>query len=409
MSQFSLFHKSRSSLLDLLIILEWVLLGIVAISQGIILLFMAVPNLLIVNILGLGCFAALKGIKPSKNLSKLIYTLVEFGLIFLLVFFGNLALPTILFVVLVIRNCMLWERPHRDWVTGFAFIGCIVGMTYKLFYLGFPLNISSDQIGVIWIGALLSIGLVILFLHLSVDAVLKEYQAQEQLTTANARLREYALKIEELATVQERNRIARNIHDSLGHSLTVFGIHLEGALRLLRSNPEKATELLSEIKQLNTKTLKEVRHSITALRSDPLQERSLSAAIAELMTEFQKSTGVLPKFDNQLKSILSHDLDVVIYRIVQESLTNIRKYAAATEVNIAIIQSIRDLKITIADNGKGFDLTQNTTGFGLQGMRERALALMGKLEIITAPNQGCRVIAKLPLSEWMDYDSLTSC
>jgi signal transduction histidine kinase len=189
----------------------------------------------------------------------------------------------------------------------------------------------------------------------------------------------------------------------------VFGIHLEGALRLLRSNPEKATELLLEIKQLNTNTLREVRDSITGLRSDPLQERTLSAAITDLMREFQKSTGILPQFDNQLKSILSHDLDLVIYRIVQESLTNIRKYAKATEVNITMIQSTKDLEITIADNGQGFDVTQNTTGFGLQGMRERALALMGKLEIITAPNQGCRVMATFPLSEWIDYDSLTTC
>jgi signal transduction histidine kinase len=403
------FPKSRSSLLQLLMILEWVLLGIVAISQIIVVLFTTVPNLLIVNIFGLGFFTVLGRITPNKNISKLIYTLVEFGLIFCLVFWGNLVLPTILFVVLVIRNCVLWERPHRDWVTGFAFLGCIVGLSYNLFHQSLPLNISPDRIGMFWIGALLSIGLVILFLHLLVDVALKERQAQEQLTKANARLREYALRIEELATVQERNRIARDIHDSLGHSLTVFGIHLEGALRLLRSNPEKAAELLSEIKQLNTKTLQEVRQSITALRSDPLQERSLSEAIADLMREFQKSTGVLPRFDNQLKSMLSRDLDVVIYRIVQESLTNIRKYARATEVDIAIIQSTQDLQIMIADNGQGFDLTQNTTGFGLQGMRERALALMGKLEIITAPNQGCRVMATLPLSEWIDYDSLTTC
>ncbi|MEO1510263.1 MAG: ATP-binding protein, partial [Cyanobacteria bacterium J06633_23] len=68
----------------------------------------------------------------------------------------------------------------------------------------------------------------------------------------------------------------------------------------------------------------------------------------------------------------------------------------------AIIQSATNLEITITDNGKGFDLTQNTTGFGLQGMQERALALMGQLEIITAPNQGCRVTATLPLTERID-------
>ncbi|WPF87543.1 sensor histidine kinase [Cyanobacterium aponinum AL20118] len=394
----SSYPQSRSFLLHLLMILEWVLLGIVAISQIIVVFFTTLPNLLIVNIFGLGLFALLGRMKPQQYLSKLIYTLIEFVLIFCLIFFGNLVLPTILFVILVIRNGMLWEKPYRGLVTGFAFVGCIIGLSYNLFSQFRPFNIPSDQIGVVWISVFFSIGLIILFLHLLVDAALKERQRQEELSATNARLREYALRIEDLATVQERNRIARDIHDSLGHSLTVFGIHLEGALRLMRSHPDKAEELLREIKQLNTRTLQEVRQSITVLRSDPLQKKSLSEAITDLMTEFYKSTGVLPTFDNQLKSLLSHEVDVVIYRIVQESLTNIRKYAVATEVKISLIQSTTDLKITIVDNGKGFDLTQNTTGFGLQGMRERTLALKGKLEIITAPNQGCRVMAKIPLS-----------
>ena len=382
-------------------ILEWVLLGIVAISQILLALVKATPILLVVNSLGLAIFAALGRVTPHRQLSKQIYTLVEFGLIFCLVFLGNVPLPTMLFIVLVIRNCLLWEGRQRIRVTGIAFLGCLGALAYNLFHQNLLLNIaiSPDQVVTVWLGAFLSIGLVILFLHLLVDAALKECQGQEKLAAANTRLRQYALRVEELATVQERNRIARDIHDSLGHSLTVFGIHLEGALRLMQSNPAKAAELLLEIKQLNTKTLQEVRESITALRSDPLQERTLSDAISDLMTEFQKSTGVVPTFDNQLRSSLSHDLDVVTYRIVQESLTNIRKYSAATEVTIAIIQPATHLEITIADNGKGFDLTQNTTGFGLQGMQERALALMGQLEIVTAPNQGCCVRAILPILE----------
>ena len=229
------------------------------------------------------------------------------------------------------------------------------------------------------------------FLHLLADAALKEIQVQEQLTQANARLGNYALRIKELATVQERNRIARDIHDSLGHFLIGSSIRLEAALRLLRSNPAKAEELLLEVKQLNAKTLQEVRQSVTALRSDPLYERSLSKAIADLVREFHRCTGIRPNYEIQLKSSLSQDLSVVIYRIVQESLTNICKYAAATEVSISLLQSGSKLQVCVRDNGKGFELRQNTTGFGIQGMQERTLALEGKLEIITAPNQGCCV------------------
>jgi signal transduction histidine kinase len=378
-------------------------------AQIIAVLITGITNITIVNILGLGCFVALGQITPRRKLSKLIYLLIEFGLTFALIFLGNLVLPTIPFVVIVIRNFVLWEKPVRDWMTVLAFLGCAVSISYKLFHQGLFVNITTEKIGVVWIGVLFSVGLGILFLCLLVDAALREREAQQQLKIANARLRDYALRIEELATLQERNRIAREIHDSLGHSLTVFGIHLEGALRLLQSNPDQARELLLEVKQLNTKTLGEVRQSITTLRCNPLQDKSLSEAIANLINEFHKSTGIIPKFDNQLQHQLSPDLNLVIYRIVQESLTNIRKYAKATKVNVSIIESAQNLEMTIADNGTGFDLTQNTTGFGLQGMRERALALMGKLEIITSPNQGCRVIATVPLSEWIDYDSLTTC
>jgi signal transduction histidine kinase len=397
--------QSRSPLLHTLTTLKWVLLIIMTTAQIIVMLMSKIPNITIINILGLGCFVALGQIKPRRKISKFIYTFVEFGLTFCLLFFGHLVLPTIPFIVIIIHNFVLWEKPERDWLTVLAFLGCTFSITYKLFHQGLPINIANEKIVMVWIGALLSIGLGVLFLYLLVDAALRERQAQEQLTKANTRLREYILRIEQLATVQERNRIAREIHDSLGHSLTIFAIHLEGALRLLRSNPEQAEELLSELKQLNSKTLQEVRQSITTLRCDPLQKKSLSQGIADLITEFQKSTGIEVKFDNQLKFTLSHDLNLVIYRIVQESLTNIRKYAQATEVSIAIIPS-SNLEISIIDNGKGFDLTQNMTGFGLQGMRERALALMGKLEIITAPNKGCRIIAILPLSKWIDYDSL---
>ena len=400
--------KPKSSLLRLLMILEWVLLSIVASVQVILTLHQAMPMLLlIINGLGLGIFAALGRVTPRSRRSKQIYTLVEFLVIFCLVFLGNIPIPKMLFVVLVIRNCLLWEGTQRAIVTGIACLSSFVVLTYNVFFnQNSPINLPPDKAFTIWVDAFFGIGLVILFLHLLVDAALKERQGQEKLAVANTRLRQYALRVEELATVQERNRIARDLHDSLGHSLTVFGIHLEGALRLLQSNPAKATELLMEIKQLNTNTLKEVRGSITALRSDPLQERTLADAIADLITEFQKTTGVVPTFDNHLRSALSHDLNIVIYRIVQESLTNICKYAAATAVTIVIIQSATNLEITITDNGKGFDLTQITTGFGLQGMQERALALMGQLEIITAPNQGCRVMATLPLTERIDIDKL---
>lgn len=120
------FSQSRSSLLRLLMVLEWVLLGMVVIAQILVAIINAMPTLIIVNGLGLGIFTALGLIAPRRKFSKVIYTAVEVGLIFCLVFFGNVPLPAMLFVVLVIRNCVLWEGYSRIIVTGLAFLGCLV-------------------------------------------------------------------------------------------------------------------------------------------------------------------------------------------------------------------------------------------------------------------------------------------
>jgi signal transduction histidine kinase len=390
---------TRSSLLQLLTRLEWVLLGTVAIAQILAGAARGMPGLTILNTVGLFAFLSLKWMIPRGAIEKLSYTVTEFGLILLLSFAGKIPLPSLLFLVLVIRNCVLLEGKARSWVAGFAFLGCLMTQTHHLATQSLLVRVPLNQIGAVWIGFILVFGLVILFLHLLVDAALKEYRGQEQLAVANARLRQYALKVEELAAEQERTRIARDIHDSLGHSLTVFGIHLEAALRLFHTNPEQAETLLKEIKQLNSQTLQDVRQSVTALRSDPLQERSLKAAIDDLVAEFARSTHITPDYEFQLQRDLSHELNAAIYRIVQESLTNVRKYAAATEVKVSIVEFAAQVKLLVQDDGKGFELSQNTTGFGLQGMQERAFALSGDLEIMALPQQGCTITATFPLQE----------
>jgi signal transduction histidine kinase len=390
-------RQPNSSLLRLLMNLEWFLLGIVAIALVVGLLGEKMSIQFMLSGMGLGLFAVMGRIVPQRKLAKAIYIISEFGLIFSLVFWGKIPLPNILFIVVVIRNCVLLQGTSRVIATSLTFISSIFVQTYRIFHQDLPVKVSIDQLRTVWGGFFIVFGLVILFLHLLVDAALKERQGQEQLAAANARLRQYALRIEDLATVQERNRIARDIHDSLGHSLTVCGIHVEAALRLLHAHPQKAEALLLEVQQLNSMTLQDVRQSVSTLRADPLQSRSLPDAIAALITDFQNSTRILSKSTLQLQQPLSQAQNVAIYRIIQESLTNIRKYAAATEVYLEVFQLGEQVQMTLQDNGKGFDPSQNTTGFGLQGMQERVLALSGTLEIITAPLQGCCIKVTFPI------------
>ncbi len=105
----------------------------------------------------------------------------------------------------------------------------------------------------------------------------------------------------------------------------------------------------------------------------------------------------MPNSSIYLLHSIPAELKVSIYRILQEALTNICKHAQATHVEIQIMTTSNYIYVIIDDNGKGFNLKQNTTGFGLQGMRDRTQSLGGQLEIQTAPRKGCRITASFPL------------
>jgi two-component system, sensor histidine kinase and response regulator len=205
-------------------------------------------------------------------------------------------------------------------------------------------------------------------------------------------------RIEEMATLEERNRIARDIHDSLGHALVALNVQMETALALWQEEPAKAYSFLQEAKQLGSEALRAVRQSVSDIRSDPLQGKLLEGAIAALAAEFHHTTGILPRCTIDLSQPVAHPINTAIYRIVQEGLTNICKHTCATEVDIQIQSTPDQLKLLLRDNGQGFDLEKTPPGFGLQGMRERIAALEGELAIVTALGAGCQIIATFPSS-----------
>ncbi len=219
---------------------------------------------------------------------------------------------------------------------------------------------------------------------------------QAQLREALEQERSLNQRIEEMAVLEERNRIARDIHDSLGHALVALNIQIETALTLWQDAPERAYSFLVEAKQLGSEALTAVRQSVSDMRSDPLQGRLLEGAIATLIQEFHHTTGVLPECHIDLSQPLSNQVNTVVYRIVQEGLTNIYKHAKATAVQIQIQTTSDGLLLVLQDNGSGFQVDQNRTGFGLQGMRERTTALGAQLEITSAPGDGCRITARFP-------------
>ena len=251
-----------------------------------------------------------------------------------------------------------------------------------------------------------------------VDYICKPFQVEEVLVRIETQLsicrlqanlqqaldqeRSLNQQIEAMAAVEERNRIAREIHDSLGHSLTALTVQLQAAISVIQADPTQAQVFLTQAYQLSKTAMQEVRQSVKALRVDEPTEQSLESTIAELAEGFRQVTGITPIVQINLHQSVSLPVSKTIYRIVQEAFTNISKYAQATQVEITLntISQISGdyLCLTINDNGKGFDCTQQSVGFGLRGMRERVAALAGEFHLITAPEAGCQIEVKCPIA-----------
>jgi signal transduction histidine kinase len=336
----------------------------------------------------------------AAMLPKGLYTLMDLGLIIIAVEVGGIRLVPLLFVVFVMRNALLLEQRGRHGVAVIAFILFAVFQYRRLRLISSilpPAIIERIQPAVF--SLVLLLGLIMLFLHLLMDAWLSDYHSRRQLEAANTQLRQYALRIEDIATLQERNRIARDIHDALGHSLTTLNLTLQAALKLWVINAAETHGLVKEAQQLSVKALEDVRQSVATLRAEPLRGQSLEKAIALLVESFQKTTGITPTVNLHVSQPLSKEISLTMYRIVQEALTNIAKHAAANAVDISLTAlADQALTLQIQDNGNGFEPIQNTTGFGLQGMQERTVALGGKLKITSAQGQGCQIQAIVPLA-----------
>lgn len=219
----------------------------------------------------------------------------------------------------------------------------------------------------------------------------------EQLAAANQRLRAYAAEAEEWATMRERNRLARDIHDSLGHYLTAVNMLAAAAAAVLHEKPEQSIAMLAQIQDTVKQGLGEVRGSVARLREDPIAGKTPTEFLPELAELTRRQgTEVILAFEGSVRPI-SPLLNQVIYRAAQESLTNVRKYAEAEQVWLTLDYGGDALTFQCRDNGHGCDTL--TGGFGLTGLRERAKMVGGTLNFETAPGQGFCVTLTCPYAD----------
>jgi signal transduction histidine kinase len=196
-------------------------------------------------------------------------------------------------------------------------------------------------------------------------------------------------QVETLATDLERNRIARDIHDTLGHSLTSLDVQIELAQRLQFTEPERAQQSIDLAKKLSSQALDNVRQALGTMKRSNFDLTEAIVALSEQNQPFQIHVDV--KFP-----ILSLQSSYQLYCIVQESLTNIQKHAQADRVTITGSIISNGTILEICDNGKGFNLDRPHTGFGLRNMKERVQCLGGEFALHSKIGRGTQLKIFVP-------------
>lgn len=166
---------------------------------------------------------------------------------------------------------------------------------------------------------------------------------------------------------------------------------MQTAVKLWEKEPLQAHSFLAQAQELGRTAMQEVRKSISTLREDAKDDTPLEAKINTLVNDFRKGTGLVVCTNISCCGSVPKPVAKTIYRIVQEALTNIFKYAQATEVQISLKTTQQWAYLTVEDNGKGFDPKQKPSGFGLQGMQERVAIVNGQFRLKTSPGKGCRI------------------
>jgi signal transduction histidine kinase len=298
---------------------------------------------------------------------------------------------------LLIKSCFLLSRRDVIITIMVGGIGCLVGvfLSYpslvarQIDQAGFPANLSIFQILLTALIYYITIGVFVLLLGFVIMAERQSRQRAEALSR----------EVETLAVNLERIRIAREIHDSLGHTFTALGIQLELAQRMRDRNLADSFRSVDNATLLASQGLQDVRQLVQTMRQTNFD---LNDALQETIEHMRhQGTGIHLYVDLNMPP-LSLQISHQLYCIIKEGLMNVQKHSQASHVTLSGQAVKNELVVNLRDDGQGFDLVQPAAGCGLQGMEERVKLLGGSLKIDTAPNKGTHIQARIP------YDSSVS-
>jgi len=222
------------------------------------------------------------------------------------------------------------------------------------------------------------------------------------LAVSHQKLKVYAEQAAELATAEERNRLARDIHDGLGHYLVAINVLLEKIIAFRQRNPQEAELAALDARRLTREALQDVRQSVGALRLSG-EVFSLGTALSDLVRNSEQEQLTISLEIRGDETGFPKTVLQTLYRAAQEALTNVQKHARASQVSLCLLLNPYEVSLSITDNGQGFDTSlldrlsaDRNDRFGLQGIRERLEVVGGILKVESHPAQGTHLLVNVP-------------
>lgn len=251
------------------------------------------------------------------------------------------------------------------------------------------------------VGNIVKLGTVLLFMFylvmlMRITAAENERirQLNEQLDKANEELKSYTKTVEKMSETRERNRLAREIHDTLGHTLTGIISSLDGCITLIDISADSTKKLLEKTRNVAKQGMVDVRRSVNALRPDALENKSVKEALMMIINDAEMTSGVHIDYRIEIEGIkFAEDEEDAIYRTVQESITNAIRHGEANNINVEVVLKEGWVVVDVIDDGKG--CAEIKKGFGLRHMKERVELLNGSL--FYESEKGFHVRANIPI------------
>ncbi len=324
-------------------------------------------------------------------ISNLLYFAAQLIIGGLIVYLGRGAgINALVLLPLVAHTAMLLDQDRMLVVNG------AIILTYILSVLAY-----SNSLAEVWQGTPFFFTgqvVILIFTQMAVTelrARVKLENLADELSEANKNLSEYASRVKDLTIIQERNRLAREIHDGLGHYLTIINMQLKAATAVINKDKKKAEKMIESATHLSSEALIDVRNSVFALRQDSIDIRSLVERITIIAdSSSSKAQKINLNVIGESREI-SPKVDLTLYRAAQEMANNAVKHSKASEVILTLdYTDENNILLTSLDNGIGNNSIDQ--GFGLVGIKERVRLLKGEVEIKTSPGEGFMLKIKIP-------------